>query len=143
VSAQSADNFAGAGWTLARGATIRSTTLSDGKVGYVLDLLGGATAVSPAICVDSSWPTARMMMRNVAGGSGVSVSVAYLNDGPFSKPLTIATVTTSGTTWAAPKAMNIHSIILTGPQQAQFTLTGTGTGSEYQLYNFYVDPRML
>jgi hypothetical protein len=143
VPGQSVDSFAGGGWTLTGGAKILSTTLDGGKTGYALDLPSGARAVSPAMCVDSNWPTARTMMRNVAGSAGVSVSVAYLNDGPFSKPLTIATVTASGTTWAAPAAMNIHSKILTGPQQAQFTLTGTGSGSEYQLYNFYVDPRML
>ena len=45
---ESADNFAGTGWTLGGGATIVTTTLYDGAQGSVLDLPTNAKAVNTA-----------------------------------------------------------------------------------------------
>jgi hypothetical protein len=143
VPGQSTAGFNASGWTLTGGAKVVPTTRYDGTIGYVLDLPTGATAVSPTMCVNSSYPTARTMVRNVLGSAGVSASVAYLDAGPFSKPQTLGTIKVLGSTWSLSQTLNIHSIVLTGWRLGQFTFAATGTGSEYQLYSFYVDPRML
>src|SRR5947209_6889073 len=64
---ESPDSFAGSGWTLSGGASIKTTTLADGAVGHVLDLPSGAKAVSPTICVNGGFPTARTEVRDVKG----------------------------------------------------------------------------
>ena len=61
---ESADSFAGGGWTLSGGAKIVTTKLADGTTGSVLDLPSGLKAVSPVICVTSAYPTARTTVRN-------------------------------------------------------------------------------
>jgi hypothetical protein len=43
----------------------------------VLDLPAGSTAVSPAMCVQSDYPTARTMVRDVAEGQPVSLFATY------------------------------------------------------------------
>src|SRR5947209_3117450 len=62
---ETADNFAGTGWVLTGGAKIVTQTLADGSIGSVLDLPAGSTATSPGMCVDSSYPLARMQTRTL------------------------------------------------------------------------------
>jgi hypothetical protein len=134
---QGAGSFNGTGWTLTDGAKIITTTLADGTKGSVLDLPAGSTAVSPSMCVDSDYPTARVSsMRQTTSGSGAQVFVAYTNskiDGQSSG------VVNGGSTWGASRVFQLHAGSLAGWQQAQYTFHG-GTG-EVQLYGFFVDPR--
>jgi hypothetical protein len=60
------------GWELSNGAQIVEGTRPDGSTGGILDLPSGAVAVSPVTCVTLLYPTARMYVRNVKGGEGVS-----------------------------------------------------------------------
>jgi hypothetical protein len=137
---ESFDNFSGSGWTLSGGAKLVTTKLQDGTTGSVLDLPSGATAVSPAVCVTNEYPTARTMVRNVTGSAGVNLSVIY--PAVSTKPVNAGTITGSGTQWSLPAALNISPSSVSGWQLAQFTLTASGSSSEYQLYNLYLDPRM-
>src|SRR5689334_20358240 len=68
---EAAGNFEGTGWALSGGASIKKATLANGSVSSVLDLPSGSKAVSPSFCVNSEYPTARTMVRNVAGSEGV------------------------------------------------------------------------
>ena len=65
----------------------------------VLDLPSGSKAVSPTICVTSSYPTARTMVRNVIGAEGVFFYVSY-----------------AGTkTWATPRRTRVRSTAAARP----------------------------
>ncbi len=141
VPGESNDSFAGIGWTLSGGAKIITTTLQDGTSGSVLVLPSGAKAVSPAMCVTNQYPTARAMVRDVAGSAGVATYVAYLASSSASLVST-GGLNGSGTAWTLSPVLNIDPSSVTGWQLATFTLTAGGTGSEYELYNLYIDPRM-
>ena len=141
VPGQSCDNFSGSGWSLSDGASIVSATLYDGSSGNVLLLPAGASAVSPPMCITNQDPTARAMIRDVAGSAGVDITVTYL--GPGGSSTNTGNIKGSAGTWSLARTVNIHPSSVSGWQLAQFTFTPHGDGSsEYQIYNFYADPRM-
>ena len=68
----------GGGWQLAAGgADIIQEADPDGSSTRVLALPSGAVAVSPTMCVDLDYPTARAWVRNAVGGGDVDISVVY------------------------------------------------------------------
>jgi len=138
---ESADNFAGAGWSLNGQASIQSTQLADGTTGNVLDLPAGSSAVSSPMCVASSYPTARMMIQQAGGWGGVRFSVSYQDPstGNWSQPQTTGWVHSSnGWTLSAPVSLQPSSD--PGWQLVEFTFTSVGWSNDSQIYNFYVDP---
>jgi hypothetical protein len=135
---ESFDSFDGTGWTLANGASIQTNTLQDGTTGNVLDLPGGAVAVSPPVCVEASYPTARTMISSTPG-SAVAVGVSYLNSGRVELS---GLISSSGSGFNPSNPFNVHPGNLSGWQLVQFVFVGIGVNSDDQLYNFYVDPRM-
>ena len=64
------NSFDGVGWSPGGGARIVTTKLTDGHVGHVLDLPSGSVAASPPICVQSSFTSARAMMRTLSRTNG-------------------------------------------------------------------------
>jgi hypothetical protein len=143
---ESADNFDGTGWTLSGGASIVTTTLADGTTGQVLDLPAGSAAVSPTMCVSTGSQGGRMMTQVVAPAPG---------KGKLSPPkVTFTTTVLDGKgpghhmelpgqdDWALS-----HNIPVApgnaGTEQVQFAFSADDKSSELQVYNFYVDPRML
>ena len=142
VPGQTVDSFNGNGWTLSGGAQIASSSLSDGSPGSVLDLPSGSSAVSPPMCVSSDYPTARTMVRNVAGSEGVQISVAYAGTKTADKPQNVGQVHGTQSAWTASNPFNVHPGNLPGWQMVQFTFTPGGKTSDFQIYNFWVDPRM-
>jgi hypothetical protein len=139
---QTPGNFDGTGWTLSGGAKLVSTTLADGTIGSVLDLPAGAKAVSPTTCVSSNFPTARMMVRDVAGSQGVFFYVSYAGTSSWTTPKNTGQVHGTGTAWTLSGSVNLQPSGATGWQPVRFTLVPGGSAGEYQVYNFYVDPRM-
>jgi hypothetical protein len=135
---QGAGGFNGAGWTLTGGAKVVTTTLPDGTRGQVLDVPAGSTAVSPPMCVDSDYPTARADVLQAGYGSGVDVSVAYTNGKSGGQS---SGVVNGDSTWGASRVFQLHAGTLSGWQLAQYTFQG-GHG-DTQLYDFYVDPRLM
>jgi hypothetical protein len=135
---QGAGGFNGAGWTLTGGARIVTTKLANGTTGQVLDLPAGSTAVSPSMCVDSDYPTARADVLQTANGSGMHVSVSYTGGKAGGQS---SGVVNGASTWDASHAFQLHAGTLSGWQLAQYTFQG-GTG-DVQLYNFWVDPRCM
>jgi hypothetical protein len=142
VPGQTVNSFNGAGWTLSGGARVASSRLANGSSGGVLDLPSGSSAVSPPMCVSSYYPTARTMVRDVAGYEGVHISVAYAGTKTASLPQTVGQVHGTQSAWTASNQFNVHPGTLPGWQLVKFTLTPGGQSSDFEIYNFWVDPRM-
>ncbi len=142
---QSVDNFNGSGWTLRNGAKVTPTTVGSGMAGSVLDLPNGAQAVSPPMCVDQGFPTARMMIRSVKGAGSVDVTATYEGISLLGIPVSLArnSGTVRGTSaWAPSDSVDVRPDDRSGWQVVRFTFTARGAGSQSQIYNYYVDPRM-
>lgn len=139
---QNVNSFTGDGWVLSGGAQILSTTLADGTTGTVLDLPSGSKAVSPTMCVTSSYPTMRTMVRNVTGAEGVFFYVSYAGTKTWNNPKNTGQVHGSNTAWTLSTPVNVQPNGLSGWQPARFTFVPGGQRSDFQIYNFYVDPRM-
>jgi len=138
VPGQTTANFVGSGWTLSGGASINSVARADGRTGTVLNLPSKAAAVSPPVCVSSDYPTARTMVRNLVGSEGVFVYVSY-SGATFQDT---GQVHGAGSAWALSTPVNIHSAPLPGWALVRFKFVAGGTTSRFQVYNFWVDPRM-
>ena len=136
---ESAGSFGGTGWTLSGGASI---TAGQNGSGSVLDLPSGSQAISPPMCVASDYPTARTMVRNVVGGEGVQVSVAYAGTKTASAAQTVGQVHGQRSAWTLSNPVNIHPGNLPGWQLVRFALTPGGKSSDFQVYDFWVDPHM-
>ena len=142
VPGQSIGSFDGTGWTLRAGAQIETQPLADGASGSVLDLPSGSQAVSPPMCVSSDYPTGRTLVRDVVGSQGVQMYVSYAGTNTQDKPQNIGQVHGQQSSWTVSDPFNIHPGNLSGWQLVQFTLVPGGKTSDFQIYDFYVDPRM-
>jgi hypothetical protein len=140
---QAVDNFAGTGWTLTGGASIATAKLRDGSTGSVLNLPGGSSATSPLMCVSSNYPTARTMIRDVKGSSGVQFYVSYQGTKTWVKPRNTGLVHGNSKAWTLSHRFylqpNRHTV---GWQIVRFRLSAARHRGDYQLYNIYVDPHM-
>jgi hypothetical protein len=134
---QSVDNVSGDGWQLSRGAKLMTSTVQDGRVGQVLDMPAGSVAVTPPMCVNASqYPMARAMVSDLTGTDGVAVYVSY-DGGPAM--LSDGNIKNNQPGWAPSKPIMLHAGSLRGQHTLRITLVSYG--GEYQLYNFYLDPR--
>jgi len=140
---ESYDNFSGAGWTLSGGAKILTATLADGEQGEVLDLPSGSKAVSPVVCVTSAYPVARAVVRNVKGAEGVFFLVEYEGTNTWNKPKNTGQIHGSNSEWTPVRTVNMQPEQKAGWQPMRITLEPGGKTSEFQVYNLYIDPRML
>ena len=137
---QTPGNFEGTGWTLSGGATIKPTTLRGGTTGKVLDLPSGSKAVSPTFCVTNEYPTARTMVRDLSGSQGVYLNVSYEGTTTWNKPKNTGQFHGNNTEWTLSGSLNLQPENVTGWQVVRITLIPGGTKSDFQTYNFYVDP---
>jgi hypothetical protein len=145
VPGQSVDSFDGSGWTLLTGASLRSETLRDGAGGAVLDLPPLSIAISPPVCVESDYPTARAIVKTTLGAR---VSVVALYADALGQGVTESALQTGpsgalkgGSTWAPSGVVQVHPGNLPGWQVVQFVFANVSLGN-LELYDFYVDPRM-
>jgi hypothetical protein len=138
---ESAGSFDGSGWTLTGGAKIITTQMADGRSGQVLDLPAGSQAVSPNVCVASDYPTARTMVQDGAG-SKIAFAVSYAGTKSANKPAPAGSIRGTGAGWSLSAPFQVHPGNLPGWQIVQFTFASGGKGSDAQIYNFYIDPRM-
>jgi hypothetical protein len=141
VPGQDQNGFTGQGWTLADGASIKSEAAQNGAAAEVLDLPSGSVAVSPAMCVSSAFPTARTMVRNVVGAEGVQVYVAYAGQKTEDQPKSVGQVHGQQTSWTLSNPFNVQPGNASGWELVRFTFVPGGKTSDFQIYNFYVDPR--
>jgi hypothetical protein len=142
VPGESANAFDGSGWTLGGGAQVLNTQLQDGTAGTVLDLPSGAYAVSPTICVSSDYPTARTFVRNVAGAEGIQFYVSYAGTNTWTNPKNTGQFHGQQTNWSLSDPINLQPPNASGWQMVRFGFVAGGKTSDFQLYDFNVDPRM-
>ena len=138
---ESSDNFAGDGWQLSGGAKIVATKLADGTTGSVLDLPSGSKAVSPIICVTSSYPTARTMVRNVKGSEGVFFYVEYEGTKTWGHPKNTGQIHGNGNEFTLVTPVNLQPENTSGWQPMRITLVPGGKHSDFEVYDLYLDPR--
>ena len=139
---QSVDNFDGLGWTLRGGAALESARLADGQSGSVLDMPSGSRAVSPPVCVNFGFKAARTMVRSVAGKAGVRVGVSYDGTGAASSLKNSGRFHGHRSAWTVSRRINVKPSNVAGWQVARFVLSAEGRRGDFQIYDFYVDPRM-
>jgi hypothetical protein len=139
---QSVDNFDGNGWALSGGASITTSQLADGQSGSVLNLPSGSQAVSPPICVTSDYPSARTQVRDVVGGEGVQFYVSYDATKSWVKPQSTGQFHSEKDQWSLSNQINLQPPNSPGWQIVRFTLIPGGKTSDFQVYNFWIDPRM-
>jgi hypothetical protein len=127
-------------WTLAGGAQLENATLGDGTTGQVLDLPAGSMAVSPNICVTSLYPTARMMIRSLTGGSDISFRVSYANTNTWTNPHETGHVHGNLSSWTVSDSVQLQPGNGAGWQIVRLTLVPAGNNSEFQIYDLQLDP---
>jgi hypothetical protein len=135
----------GAGWQLQGGARIVTDTAPDGTTGGSLDMPSGSTAVSPVMCVDMTYPTARLWARTLGGDGDVSFSVAYAGTKTELKPQGVGHVKGDRGRWKLSGDIHIKPELAgkdVGWRRVAFVLTAGGSGGEFQIDDLYVDPRM-
>jgi hypothetical protein len=141
VPGQSPGSFDGDGWTLSNGARVANAQVKGGQTSSVLDLPSGARAVSPPVCVTSHDPAARAMVRNAAGAQGIAFYVSYAGKRTWDKPQKTGQFHGRHGGWTPSTRINLLPSHRTdGWQVARFVFVGGGKHSEFQLYDFYVDP---
>ena len=134
---ESWDSFPATNWTLSGGAKVVTTKLADGATGTALDLPASAKAVSSSMCLTNDYPSARGQIRSVSGSAGVTVTVTYLG----TKQQSAGFLSSTSSSWSLATPVTLNPSSTTGWQLAQFTFVAANKG-EYQLSNFYVDPKM-
>ena len=137
---ESNDSFNATGWTLVRGARIQSATLADGSTGNVLDLPGGSMAVSPPMCVNTAYLTARAIVSDQSGPAGVIYYVSYPDRGR--RQIGWLGGADAGMGWALsdPIALNVPGNGQWVMARFHFFWIGDDENGDFQLYNLYVDP---
>jgi hypothetical protein len=135
---QADDHFDGGGWTLNDGARISWARLHSGAVGPVLSLPAGSSAVSPPMCIDSDYPTARMLVRGIRARGSIEFKVSFTGrDGNFTDADSIDVATQR---WSLSDPFQMGSDGLSGWVFGEFEFVAPRDGGVYQLYDFYVDP---
>jgi hypothetical protein len=133
-----------AGWMLGTGASVARESSSiklDGKVGArSLELASGASATTPAICVERGYPSFRFVARSLISGKGaVRVEVMY---GADRKVMTAGTVT-PGSAWGVSPILKLvegqYKVNVGESGVVQFRFTASG--GTVRMDDVYVDPR--
>ena len=134
------------GWTLGGAAARVAGSEPFGATGavgsYSLALGAGASAQSPYVCVNASYPTFRFFARNAGLLSTVLVQVVYKTAlGPVALPL--GTVALSGE-WQPTLPMLTGSVVggLLSGGTAQAALRFTALTGSSRIDDVFVDPRM-
>ena len=138
VPGQTPGNFDGAGWTLNDGARLATATVTGGTSAIVLRLPMGSSAVSPEMCVDPNYLSARMMVRGVYGQAKLSAGVSYQTPWGWSQPAPMGEAGVPST-WQPSAVFSLHPPT-SGWQIARFTLSAEGYNYGSQVYDFYIDP---
>jgi hypothetical protein len=77
-------------------------------------------------------------VRDVVGSEGIQVGVSYAG----AAVQTVGQVHGQQAAWTVSTPFNVQPSSVTGWQLAQFAFAAKGKSSDFQIYDFYVDPRM-
>jgi hypothetical protein len=135
----------GAGWQFSGGARIVNDTRPDGTTGGSLYMPSGSTAVSPVMCVDMTYPTARLWARTLGGDGDITFSVSYAATKTELKPQNVGHVKGDRRGWKLSGDVHIKPELAgkdDGWRKVAFVLTAGGKTGQFQLDGIYVDPRM-
>jgi hypothetical protein len=132
----------GGGWRFTGGAQVVSATRPVVGAGGVLAVPAGATALSPLMCVDLDYPTARAW----TGGTGaLNIDVIYPDTSKDLKPKSVGSISgLADGSWKLSSDFDVRPQIggkYAGWRRASFQLTNTGKSSVL-VDDFFVDPRM-
>lgn len=135
-------NVSGGGWQFTGGAKVVSATRPLIGAGGVLDVPAGATALSPLMCVDLDYPTARTW----TGGAGsLKINVVYPDAQKGLAPKSVGNISGLRTgAWKLSSDFDVNPQMAgkyAGWRRVAFQLTNTGKSS-VQVDDFFVDPRM-
>jgi hypothetical protein len=122
----------GAGWTLADGAAVVNGNDPYEPGASALSLPAGASATTPAMCVDLAHPTLRFFAR---GGSGALVVTALFRDAlglPHELPVGALV---AGGDWAPSPVLAIAGNLLSSQVAFRFASAG-----DWEIDDVYVDP---
>ena len=132
------------GWTLTGGAAASpgSGPLRPGAAANSLRLPAGATATSPAFCVDLNYPTFRFF--STKGNAPLSVDVIYPALG--SKKPRATTVKGGAAGWTLAKDVDLRPAVVTKDAgwrlvQLRF-LAGAGARGDWLVDDVLIDPKM-
>jgi hypothetical protein len=132
-------DFSSAGdWQLSGGASVVDAGAQEGGV---LDLPSKAQATSPVMCITTEYPTARLHVRNIKGSEGVFFYVSYFQSGAWTTPKNTGQFHGDHANWTLSNPMNVQPQKTDGWQQVRFTFVAGGTTSDFQVDDFWVDPR--
>jgi hypothetical protein len=135
----------GAGWQFFGGAHIVTDTTPDDTTGGSLYMPSGSTAVSPVMCVDMTYPTARLWAHTLGGDGDVTFSVSYAGSKSELRPQDVAHVKGDRNRWRLSGDVHIKPELagkVEGWRRVAFVLSAGGKTGEFQLDDIYVDPRM-
>lgn len=78
----------------------------------------------------------------MVGSEGVQFYVSYQGTPTWATPKNTGQVHGPGTSWGLSTPVNIQPSNTSGWQLVRLTFKPGGTKSDFQIYNFWVDPRM-
>jgi hypothetical protein len=135
-------NASGGGWQFTGGASVASAARPVVGTSGVLSLPAGATALSPLMCVDLDYPTARTW---VGGTGALTIDVVYPDTSKGLKPKSVGKVAGLPTSaWKLSSDFDVRPQIggkYAGWRRVSFLLTNSSK-SAVQVDDFFVDPRM-
>ena len=135
------EDVASTDWKFSSGARVVRTSQADGSTGSVLELASGAVATSPSLCITADYPTARLRSRNVVGSEGVAFAVSYPSGTGWTKPSDTGSFQAAPGGWTLSKPLNLKPLKQSGWQMIRVSLKARGTGSRFQVDDFWIDPR--
>ncbi len=129
-----------AGWRTYGGASFTPTEQADGSTGGTLALPARSVAVSPPVCVDLHYGTARLWARG-GRGSRVNVAVSY---GRLDRTRITARLR-PGAAWAPSDDIDVRPELggaTSGWRMVTFVIAADPIGATTYLDDLWVDPRM-
>jgi hypothetical protein len=137
------------GWTL-RGAAAVAAGNQPFDIGTggsaSLRVANGATVTSPAMCIDVRYPHFRVFARNNGSAKGtLKAEVLFFNLQGLVRSTASGTVSSRTGEWFPSDSLKIgvdfDDSLSNGAAYVAFRFTA-GTGADWQIDDFYVDPRM-
>jgi hypothetical protein len=135
----------GAGWQFFGGARVVQDDPREGVAGGSLLMSSGSVAVSPVMCVDMSYPTARLWARTLDGDGDVAFSVSYAGTKTELRPQGVGHVKGDHGRWKLSGDVHIKPELAgkdDGWRKVAFVLTAGGKDGRFQIDDLYVDPRL-